>query len=466
MAAITSAGVGSGLNLEGIIKATLDAENLPKLQKFAKLESKYSVELSGIGSIKSALDALNTQATALSDINNFNKRTATITQPTTGDIISATTNTNSTSGNFAVEVVNLSQGSRAVSGAGLFTASTNVVSTTGGNLTISAGTQTPFSVAITAGATLDDVRNAINSASGNFGISANIINTGGATPESKLVITSSVTGTGNDISINNDIAELDKVSTTAFAGGAGGLAIAVADQAKDANIKVDGISASSSSNIFTNAIQDITITALAPSQSSATANLVVATDKAGVSTTIDSFVSAFNTAVGTIDNQIKLGGGLAGDSALRNLKSNLISKLSTVVSGAGSFQTLYDIGLGLDKNSQLVKTAIVRSVSDALTSSYSDVGTLFTDPTSGVGTAFSGLLTDYLQTSGPLTTRTNSLNDQIKQVATDRANHTYNMSQLEKTLRKKYSSLDVLISQLKSTGTFLTGQLASLPGFG
>jgi flagellar hook-associated protein 2 len=39
------------------------------------------------------------------------------------------------------------------------------------------------------------------------------------------------------------------------------------------------------------------------------------------------------------------------------------------------------------------------------------------------------------------------------------------MTQLEAGLRAKYASLDVLIAQMKSTGSYVTQQLASLPGF-
>ena len=66
-------------------------------------------------------------------------------------------------------------------------------------------------------------------------MTANIINTG---TESKLVLTSNVSGTGNDLVITNDNAELDNISTVANAGGAGGIAIAAGNEAKDAAIKL------------------------------------------------------------------------------------------------------------------------------------------------------------------------------------------------------------------------------------
>jgi len=94
-----------------------------------------------------------------------------------------------------------------------------VVTASGGTLTLTAGAKT-FDITLAANATLEDLRTAINDATDNFGLSANIINTGGATPLSKLVITSSETGAGNDLVITNNTAELDKVSTQANGGGA------------------------------------------------------------------------------------------------------------------------------------------------------------------------------------------------------------------------------------------------------
>ena len=58
MPLITSAGIGSGLDLESIITASVDAENVPKMNAFAKKDKSLEVELSSIGEIKSALSKL------------------------------------------------------------------------------------------------------------------------------------------------------------------------------------------------------------------------------------------------------------------------------------------------------------------------------------------------------------------------------------------------------------------------
>ncbi|GAA0815516.1 flagellar filament capping protein FliD [Colwellia asteriadis] len=467
MPLITSAGVGSGLDLESIIKASIDAENLPKLQSLEKKESELSVRLSSVGAIKSSLSSLDDVMEKLSDIDNFNKRTATITQPSSGDLISVTTNSNSTSANFNVEVMQLSQGSRAVMADNLYTAPTDVVTASGGNLTFTAGSKT-FDLNVAAGATLEELRVAINDSSDNFGVTANIINDG---TSSKLVLTSDETGVGNDLVITSDTAELDNVSTLANDGvTAGGLAIALEDQAQDAIIEVDGISISSSTNKFTDAVQDITINALKVSENNEKAGLVIDVDKAGVEATIDEFLEKFNNAIDTIEYHTQSGSALYGDSAMRSLKSQLINTLSSKVSGAGNFETLYDLGLGLSydidakEGGNLERDSLVRSLTDALTDSYDDVGIIFTAP-DGIATQFSNLLDDYVGGSGAMKSREDSINSQIRQLTTDKDNHAYRMEQLEIRLRKQYSSLDVLVAGMQSTGSFLTSQLANLPGF-
>jgi len=460
MPLITSAGVGSGLDLEAIISASVDAENLPKLQKFSKKEGALSVELSSIGAIKSSLSSLDDVIEKLADIENFNKRTSSITQPSSGDLISVTTTAESTSASFNVEVMQLAQGSRAVMADGLYTSPTDVVTATGGTLSFAAGAKT-FDITLAAGATLEELRVAINDSNDNFGVTANIINDG---TSSKLVLTSDETGVGNDLTITNDTAELDNVSTVANGGGAGGLAISVVDQAQNAIIEVDGISISSETNKFTDAIQDITITALKESENNETAGLVIDVDKESVTNNINEFIEKFNNAIDTIEYHTEIGGALSGDSSMRSLKSQLIDTLSSMVTGAGNFETLYDVGLGLSKDGDLEKDSLVRSLDDALTDSYDDVGTIFTAP-DGIATVFSGLLDNYLESDGSMKFREDSINSELKQLETDKDNHAYRMEQLEIRLRKQYSSLDVLIAQMKSSGSFLSSQLASLPGF-
>ncbi len=460
MPLITSAGIGSGLDLESIIQASVEAENYPKLQLFAEKEKKLQVELSGIGAVKSALSQLQETIKKLADMSTFQKREASITQPASGEAISVTTTSDSTPGNFDIEVNQLAQGSRAVSNSSLFSAGSDVVTASGGTLTFTAGSKT-FDVTLDAGATLDDLRAAINDSDSNFGVSANIVNTGS---EAKLVLTSSVTGSGNDLVVTNDTAELDNVSTVANAGGAGGMAIATADQATDAMITVDGLTITNDTNTFKDAVQDLTIKALQETETGESARLRVNVDTEAATTLIDKFIADYNNLIGTIGYQTRPTSGLAGDATMRSLESQIFNTLSTTMTGVEPFGTLFDIGLTVDKDGYLEKSSTVRSLSESLSDYFPQVGELFAG-VGGIGEKFEETLGNYLDSGGLIKVREQSLNSELDDLDDDVANHTYRMEQLEARLRKKYSGLDVLLAQMQSSQQYLTAQLASLPGF-
>ncbi|GAP76090.1 flagellar hook-associated protein FliD [Pseudoalteromonas sp. SW0106-04] len=464
MPLITQAGIGSGLDLEQIIEASVQAENAPKMQSFIQRDERLQVELSSIGAVKSALSQLKDTIEKLADPENFNKRLADISQPASGDIISVSPSSDISPGNFNVEVQQLAQGSRAMSGAGAFADNTSVVSASGGTLSFAAGDKS-FDLTLDAGATLSDLRDAINNSDANFGVTANIINTGS---EAKLVLTSSETGAGNDLVITNDNAELDAVSTIANGGGAGGMSIAAGDEAKDAKITVDGIEIVNDSNVFKDAVQGMTITAKQVSAAGESADINVSVDRESVTKLVDKLIEDYNNLVGTIayhtsyDEERQV--GLRGDATMRSLSDQLVSVLSSELTDAGPFTSIFDIGLGVDKKGYLEKSSIVRSLNEAMDTNYDDIGKAFAGE-NGVAKKLDELLGSFVDSGGILKTREQDINNQIDELEDDVLDHQYRMGELETRLRKQYSNLDVLLAQMSSTQQYLGAQLASLPGF-
>ena len=463
MALITSAGVGSGLDLESIISATLSAEDTPKMNAFAEKEETLQVELSSLGEVKSAMSKLQDTIEKLADIDNFNKRIANIKQPTSddGDLISVTPTSDISPGDFNIEVVELAQGSRATSNGGLFTSTDDVVTASGGTLSFAAGDKS-FDLTLDAGATLADLRDAINDSDDNFGVTANIINTG---TESKLVLTSNVSGAGNDLVITNDTAELNNVSTLANDGvTAGGIAIASGDEAKSAEIKVDGISIISETNTFKDAVQDMTIVAKRQSVDGETAKLSVDVDTESVTKLVDEFIANYNNLIGQIGLQTRVGKPLNADSTIRSFDSQLINALSTPISDAGPFSSIFDIGLGVDKEGYLEKSSLVRSLNEAMDENYDNIGKAFAGE-NGIAKQLESLFDNYLDSKGIMNQRETNLNSQLDDLEDDVLNHEYRMEELEARLRQQYAGLDVLLAQMQSTQTYLSAQLSSLPGF-
>lgn len=470
MPLITSAGVGSGLDLESIISASVAAENTPKMQSFVAKEEALQVELSAIGEIKSAISKLEDTVEKLADSESFGKRIANITQPDGGDIISVTPTSDISTGSFDIAVKQLAQGSRAVTADGAFADADAVVSASGGTLSFSAGTDNSFDLTVTAGMTLSELRDAINASDSNFGVTANIVNTGDSSVGSKLVLTSNVTGSGNDLVITSDTAELDAIETyDADTNTSGGMTIAAEDAAQDAIITVDGLQVTNDTNTFKDAVQDMTIKALALSSGNDTdgydtAELNVEYDRESVTALVDEFIANYNNLVGNIGFQTRIGKPLNGDSSMRTLSDQLISTLSTQLTDAGPFESIFDIGLGVDKEGYLEKSSLVRSLNEAMDENFDDIGTAFAGD-NGVAKQLESLLENYVDSSGIIKQRETSLNGQLDDLEDDVINHEYRMASLEERLRKQYSGLDVLIAQMQQTQSYLGAQLSNLPGF-
>ncbi|MBQ4862007.1 flagellar filament capping protein FliD [Pseudoalteromonas sp. MMG013] len=469
MPLITSAGIGSGLDLESIITASVNAESGPKVAAFAKKEESLKVELSAIGEVKSAISQLNDTIEKLADPDNFGKRAATITQPTSGDLISVTPTSDISVGSFDIAVTQLAQGSRAVSADNAFSSVDDVVTASGGTLTFGAGTDNTFDLTLSAGATLAELRDAINSADNNFGVTANIVNTGDPAIGSKLVLTSSVSGTGNDLVITSDTAELDAIETyDASTNPSGGMTIATEDVAQDAIITVDGLTVNSDTNTFKDAVQDMTIKALKVSDDDAgspeTAKLNIDYDKGSVSTLIDELVTNYNNLIGNIGFQTRIGKPLNGDSSMRSLSDQLINTLGKTLTDAGPFGSIFDIGLGVKKDGYLEKSSLVRSLDDAMDENFDDIGKAFAGD-NGVAKDLETLLGNYIDSSGLIKQRETSLNGQLSELEDDVSNHEFRMQSFEEGLRQKYSGLDVLLANMKQTQSYLGAQLANLPGF-
>jgi len=446
MGLITSAGVGSGIDIESIIGAILSAERAPKESSLVRNEQRVESSLSAFGKLSSALSTLNDALDNLNALSDFKIRSATSSDDT---FVTATATTAASSGSFSIVVDTLAQGSRLESAPGTFTAVTDTVGS--GTLTLTAGTDT-FDVVIGATDTLENIRDAINSAADNFGVNVNIIN--GATGPI-LSTTSSISGTAKTLVITNNNANLDNISTN----------LITQQTANGATTQVDGIPVTSDTNTFTNAIQDISFTAVKVTTGSPI-TLDVSVDKNAVKDTITSFVTAIN-AFQTLSQDLGKStvgavGALAGDITLRLLSSNITTKLQESVSGLTSnFNSLNSIGITLDK---LGKLQIDDTSLDAvLSSNFDSIADVFAS-TSGVSVKLQDYIGNYIGSDGLIQIRETSLNDQKRRLETDRLNFDYRMTQLETQLRSKFGAMDGLVAQFNNTGSFLTQQLANLPG--
>lgn len=446
---ITSLGVGSGLDLESIVEAFINAESVPQEIRLQAKEEKLTLEISGVGSFKSALSAFDTILKKLTSPDAFNKQLIS----TSSEIISVESNGFASNGNFDIQVEQLAEGTRLQSQT--FANSASVVGS--GTLTIDAGAGVDaFDVIIDAADSLSAIRDKINEQTENFGVTANVITSDAG---SFLVFDSSITGSANSLTITTSDVSLAGISTNNT----------TEKSAQDAIIYVDGNKSTNSSNKFQNIIEDVTITAKQVDMVTP-ATLSISQDKENGTALVNEFVDGFNELVNTL---VGLGapkqGRLAFDPNVRQIKQQMTNTIIDNVPGlSGSIQSLRDIGIDLNKSglleiSSFSATSLASGkdrLSDALENHLADVGNVFAS-TDGVANKISALADSYISSNGTLTSRLTSLNEQLDGIGQEYTDLEDRLRDYEDTLRKRFTFLDRTVAQFTATGDFLTSTLAS-----
>ncbi|WP_067099950.1 flagellar filament capping protein FliD [Marinomonas atlantica] len=459
---VTSLGVGSGLDLESLVRNMVSVQRDSRVASYNDKISDYKSEVSSYGAVRSAMEKFQESVSSLNDVSLFNGRTATMEQPSSGDIVSVTADSDASNGSYNISVEQLSQGSRSVSAQGLFSSASDEVSASGGELTYTAGSET-FSINVAAGATLEELRNQINDASDNFGVSANLVDDGSGNVY--LSLTSEVSGAGNDLVVQSGDASLDSVASVAAGGGAGGLSIAAGNEAKDAIIDVDGITIRSDSNKFDSAVSGLEIEVLAVSALDSggnpeTAKAEIGFDVDAVQETLENFVSSYNSLLSVFDKQTKAGESLNGSSMIRNIESSLNSDLMTEFTGAGTLSSIFDIGIEMDDKTGNLSLDSTK-FSDAMSGSYDDVATLFSGD-AGLGNIMDQYLDNFTGSGGLINTIVDSTNESVSDTEGQLENYEYRMEQYEQRLRDQFTQLDSLLASMNSNGNYLMSQLSSL----
>ncbi len=456
MGLITLSGIGSNLDIDSIVTALVNAEGAAKTNSLNRREDQLQTNISGIGLLSSALSDFNDALQNINELTDFSKRAASSSDES---LVTVSASSTATPASFSVEVVKVAKGTQLQST--LFGASTDVVGS--GTLTITAGSNT-FDVVVGATDTLSDIQNNINSAANNFGINVNIINTDtGAT----LIVDSSITGTANQLVITNDDASLDQLSTIAT--DPLNLDVLTSTQtADDAEISINGLTVTNDTNVFSSAIEGVSITAVSVPAASTPVDVSVALDTDAAKTAVKDFITAFN-ALATTRSNLALSnessvGLLNGNATLRILGRQIDTTVfNTVASATGSIDSLAQLGVNINKDGILEFNET--DLNNALETNFNELGTLFA-ASDGIAVSLEGIVDEYIKPlTGILVTNTTSLGEQLSRVEDERIELADRLLTIETRLRAQFGAMDALVAQLTATGDFLSTQLSNLGNF-
>jgi flagellar hook-associated protein 2 len=449
--ALTASGVGSGLDIQGLVSQLVAAEGNPATNRINAKETGLQSELSALGTLKGALSAFQTSVTKLESAETFQVYSASSSDES---LFTASAASGAVPGNYSIEVLQLAQVDKVRSGD--FTASSDIVGT--GTLDISLGAES-FQLLIDGNNnSLAGIRDAINAASDNPGITASLINVDSGT---QLVLTSTEIGASNTISISAtddngadgfDLGRLDSANLFNL------------QPALDAKIEIDNQLVTRSTNSFSDVVDGVSFN-LKKADVGTVETLSIVTNTSTIKDDVKSFVTNYNALTGVMkglsnyDASTGVSGPLNGDAVVRGIQTQMRQALFSTVS-AQSLSSLNDLGISLDDTGSLTINDSV--LDEQLASNLSDVESFFSSGT-GLAQTFTTALSGYVAEDGILEGRTTSLDARLDGLDDEREALIRRTSSLESRLLAQFTAMDILVAQLNSTSSFLSSQLANLP---
>ena len=269
------------------------------------------------------------------------------------------------------------------------------------------------------------------------------------------VIGSTNSGVGTDITLSGD-------SDLAVGYDKGPAAV-------NAKYSIDGIKMESTSNTVTSAISGVTLDLVAPTETGKTTTINVASNTATLKTSVQSFVTAYNTLMTAINAQTKVtatgdqatttAGALTGDASMRDLVSSIRSELVNG-SGSGSISSLSQMGITTDQKTGLL-TLDDKQWDAAVAKNPTDIAKLFTG-TNGLISRMNKATDSYVGTTGTLASRVKDLNTKFSDLTVQQADLDRRMEALQVSLSAKYTAMDTLIAKINASSSSIMTTLNSL----
>jgi len=399
MATITAGGIGSGLDVTGILEQIVAAERGPAESRLNLKEAKLQAELSAFGSLKSTVNTFQASLGKLKSATFFNSSSVDVSNK---DVLSASTSSIAQAGNYTVEVKKLAQSQALASVA--FNNLTDVIGS--GTLTFDFGTTvydpgtdfatgddtyTSFtqnterpakSVVIdNTNNTISGVRDAINQAG--IGVTASIVDNGSGF---QLLIASDLQGLDNSLEITVDEGgpAADNIDTTGLSQLAFNINATNIEQtqaADDALLTVNGLSVSRESNTVSGVITGVTLNLSSADPGNPIQVTVSNNNITEAQTNIGNFVSTFNELASTFSSLTEFDGDdgkngiLLGDTTARNIMQQIRREFGGIINNGGSFNGLSSIGISTNRDGTLTLDA--SELSDALNEDFDSVAQLF-----------------------------------------------------------------------------------------
>ena len=461
---ITSLGVGTSLDLSGLLDQLQKAELSPTTVIQNRINS-VQTKISAYGTLQNGVQAVLNAAATLGKASTYNA----VKSSVAGSDITATTGTGAIAGSYKIVVTALAQADQLQSSVAIDSATAKSQSFGNGGsivVTLANGSSQTIDLSTTSDTSLQGVINAINN-NPKAGVNATSVSDGNG--GYYLMLTGSQTGTDNaisSISVSGNSTLADALDYTA--GAATGNGLTLSQSAQNAGLTINGIAITSASNTIQDAINGVTFTLNSVTASGGSNTLNVVNDPSVTQGAVSAFVGAYNALQTTIASLTKFDttagtrSPLTGDNATHRVQSSLAQALH-VFSSSGGVHSLAD--LGLTTNPLTGKLGMDGSKLDkAIANNPADLAALFTGA-NGLAANIQSAADNILGKSGVkgmIASATSGLQQTITALQSQQTSLISRVTGDMNRYRSQFSHLSTLLSTMNATSTYLTQQFDAM----
>ncbi|MBN2333119.1 MAG: flagellar filament capping protein FliD [Deltaproteobacteria bacterium] len=444
---ITTLGLGSGIDLQGMLEQLKAVDQLPIVRQEAR-QVEYKAQLTEFDTVNTKLLAVKTAALSLSLNDTFDTKTISSSNET---VLTATGSSSATAGSYDLTVTDLARKNSWQSSG--VAARDSIIATVPGEFTYTVNGQ-QSTITVTENMTLEELMTAINEDDNNRGITATVMDDGSGSDAFHLTLVSDETGEENAITLDTNGTDLTFNEIQA----AGTL---------DARFTLNGISYQRSSNSIDDVITGITLSL----QDTGSSTVKISADTSTISGKIVSLVEAYNDAMEEIatkssyDVETGESGLLSGLSTFTTIKSQLNSILFGTIEGlSGDVNSL--IELGLDYSQDGTVSINEATLNSALADNLENIKEFFVGSSSGAVEGFAdrldnqlGFLTNY---NGLIDNEKARVQSAIDRLDDQMAAANARLTSRYETMARTFAELDKFMSSMEAQGNALNLQIESL----
>lgn len=465
MATISSPGIGSGIDVQTIVRQLVALEKAP-LANLEKQAGTIKTRISTYGTISSQVSALGDAAAKLGNDSGWNVVTSSSSNPSA---VAVKANAGAPVTSLTMEVSQLAKAQSTASAAvatgsaiGTGTLTIELGSWNGGSFT--AGSATPVSINIGTGEDkLTDIAAKINDA--NAGVNAVVLKDASG---ERLLLRSKETGLDNGFRITaadddgnaTDNSGLSRLSYD----GTGGSGTTQTQVAQNALSTINGVGIETASNTLSDTVPGLT---LQLSQvTSAPVEISVDTDQEAIRKNVQSFVDAYNALNNTLatttkyDAATQTSGALQGDATAVGLQNALRSMMRSVTASS-PFSRLVDVGIEIKTGGTMSLDA---TKFDAAMGDLKGLQNLFTvdtgdRTTEGFGRKIDAFADGLLAVEGMVSTRKDALQKSLDRNSDEQERVNDRAARAELRYLAQYNAMDANVARLNGLSSFVLQQI-------